>query len=385
MKRSYSTGVLAALAFSSVATLPLLAQRHPATPPAAHLRILDHGLPAFTASPLTLELTGEPATSAQSLAYVPVVWETSDPMRAWISQSGTVVFLHAGRVTVTARSGEASVSKTFDVRENPVASVALTAPAHVGAGEPVRLAATVLDRDGHAVNGAHVNFGIVQPGASVDDRGIFLGAEPGSYTVLAEANGAASSRTIVVDAAAPAQQGSPAAQRVELSAPRFTAYVGTTIPLIATTWAAAGGDVLHGASVQWSVDRSDVASVSTNGALTALAPGEVTITARAGTATARRKIRIYPNPTARVTISAYSHAVAPGDTVRVDVSAIAPGARAIRDAHVAFGVSEPGSRDGVHASITSDGRFVASRPGVYTVFAAVGNKADQETVLVGQR
>lgn len=385
MKRSYSTAVLAAVAFSAMATMPLLAQRHPAATPAAHLQILDHGLPAYTASPLSLELIGEPVTSAQSLAYMPVVWETSDPMRAWISQTGTVVFLHAGRVTVTARSGEASVSKIFDVRENPVATVALTAPSHARAGEAVRLAATVLDRDGHAVNGAHVNFGIMQSGATVDDGGIFVGAEPGSYTVLAEANGAASSRTIVVDADAPAQQGAPAAQRVELSAPRFTAYVGTTIPLTATVKAAAAGDAMRGASVQWSVDRSDVATVSANGALTALAPGEVTITARAGTAAAQRKIPVYPNPTARVTISAYSHAVAPGDTVRVDVSAIAPGARAVRDASVAFGVSEPGSRDGVHATITSDGRFVASRPGVYTVFAAVGNKADQESVLVGQR
>ena len=385
MNRLYSTGAFAALALSSLLSSPVLAQRHASPQSTPHLEIIDGGQPAYTASPLSLELTGASATSEKSLAYLPVVWETSDPMRAWISQNGTVVFLHSGRVTVTARSGEASVSRTFDVRENPGVAVALQAPAHATAGEPVRLAATVLDRDGHAVTGAHVNFGLMQSGATVNDRGIFVGAQPGSYTVLAEANGAAASRTIVVDTDAPVQQGSPAVQRVELVAPRYTAYAGTTIPLLARVWTSAAGEPQGGAPVRWSVDRSAVASISNDGVLTALAPGEVTITVRAGTATAQRKIRIFPNPTARLTVSAYSHTVAPGDTVRVDVAAIAPGARAVRDARIAYGVAEPGSRDGVHATITPDGRFVASRPGVYTVFAAIGDKADQETVLVGQR
>ena len=81
-------------------------------------------------------------------------------------------------------------------------------------------------------------------------------------------------------------------------------------------------------------------------------------------------------------MSAFEHHLAPGETLRVSVDPLAPGARTLRDVRVVYGVTEPGSRDGVHASITDDGRFVATRPGVYTIFAAVGDKADQQTLLV---
>lgn len=379
----FTTRALATVALTAFAASPALAQHRSAPRPSVHVEIVDQGQPAYTSNSLSLELrTTEPAT-ATPLAYVPVVWETSDPMHAWVSQNGTVVFLRPGKVTVTARRGEATASKTYDVQGNPAARVTLAAAAHARTGQPVHLDATALDRQGHAVAGDRVNLGVMQPGASVDDRGNFVADQPGTYTVLAEVNGRATSRTIVVDGAAPVQQGSPSTTRVAVMEPHYTAYVGTSLPLAAEVTPSGASSARGGAMVQWSVDHDDRATISPDGVLTALAPGRVTVTARAGRITAQRTITIYPNPTARLTLSAFEqHHLRPGDTLRVSVDALAPGARTVRDAHVAYGVAEPGSREGVHATITDDGRFVATRPGVYTIFAAIGDKADQQTVLV---
>lgn len=378
-------GALAALALSTFTASPAAAQQHSSPQSPARLEILDQGGPAFAANTRSLQLRTIAEGDSTPLDYVPVAWQSSDPARAWVSQNGTVVFLRDGRVTITAHRGEAAASRTFEVQGNPAAKVALVAPARARAGQAVHLAATVLDDRGHPVAGDRVNYGLMQSGATIDDRGDFVAREPGTYTILAEVNGRADSRTIVVDGAAPMQQGAPLVTRITLREPRYTAYVGTSIPLGADVRTEGAGEAQTGTSLQWSVDRDAKASISPDGVLTALAPGRVTVTVRAGHATAQRTIDIYPNPTARLTLTAFETHLAPGDTLRVGVDALAPGARMVRDARVAYGVTEPGSSDGVHASITDDGRFVATRPGVYTIFAAVGDKAGEQTVLVERR
>ncbi len=106
---------------------------------------------------------------------------------------------------------------------------------------------------------------------------------------------------------------------VTLSAP--TVYVGSSV-----TASAAGTDQ-HGASiatgtVTWSTGTPGVATVGSDGKVTAVAPGTTTVIAAAGTKQAQATLTVKQPPVARVAVVPASASIVPGATQQLTVTAL---------------------------------------------------------------
>ena len=128
-----------------------------------------------------------------------IVWSSSDPGVATVTDAGSVSFHRAGAVTITAENGGARVTQAFAVRPASVARLTLEADAHdVRTGDVVRLAARAWGPDGAELRGARLNMAVsadrpstARAGAAAYDDGTFVAEEPGLYTVVAELGGTA--------------------------------------------------------------------------------------------------------------------------------------------------------------------------------------------------
>jgi hypothetical protein len=150
-----------------------------------------------------------------------VVWTSSDPERAYVSQRGQVVFLAPGWVTVTATHGGIAAARRFNVRWHPGARLALqanTTAAHVG--QPVRFREEVWQPGGTPVADARVNYALLAHGApgpvraTISEGRVFTATRPGVYTVIAEVGGVADKYTLYVsEVPPPPAKGKPAPRR----------------------------------------------------------------------------------------------------------------------------------------------------------------------------
>jgi hypothetical protein len=206
--------------------------------------------------------------------------------------------------------------------------------------------------------------------------------------LLAAAGGAlAASAAAQSPAPSPAPGGrGHAADTLVIAAPRVGAYAGTTVPLGAAL--RLRGDTLPApdARVTWSSSRVDRAWVAEGGVLVLLAPGKVTLTARAGGSESRLTLEVREHPARDVTLDSDAGAIVrAGEEVRFTAVARDGDGHEIVDAPVHFAISARGIAHAPAATIDAAGRFVAREPGLYTVVAASGHAATTRTILVSPR
>ena len=331
---------------------------------------------AGTSVPLRLDITD--SVTLRLLAVRTPSWESSDPSKAWITPEGVAVLLEPGRVKVRARMGNFVAERELDVRKANVRSLALRAKATASLGERVAVTAIATDDDERTMTGVHANIGVVGEGASIDDNGQFVSRMPGSYLVVAELGGKTTTQRIDVSPNAMRQQGSPASGGFEIVTPKFEPYAQTTLQL-GTSMQSGTGDV-----VTWGVTDSAVARVSQSGMLELKKPGHVKVWAATRRTRAEREIKVLPNPAAEVALRIDAKNVRVGDAVHVTFDAWKRGSRPVENARVLYAVAlTDAPTDG--ARVRDDGVFVARAPGVYTIIAALGDKADRQTITVRPR
>jgi len=154
----------------------------------------------------------------------------------------------------------------------PVSSVSVTPPAgQVVVGATLSLSATPRDASGNALTGRTVSWSAASPQvATVDANGVVTGVSVGTTTIQATVAGINGSATVTV---------APVPVASVVVSPATTALVvGGSAPLTALARDAAG-NTLSGRTVVWASASPSIASVSTTGTVTALAPGNANITA----------------------------------------------------------------------------------------------------------
>ena len=394
--RAVSMAWLAALA---VAAPPINAQSTPAPQPARPERIVINDAPyaayAGTSIPLTASvwMSGqtEPSTTAR------VDWSSSNSAVAWVSDAGTVMFSRPGKVTVKARAGTVSAERLFEVKENPARSLSLDGLApEARVGDTVKIAAKVLGKGDTPVTDAHVNYAIVAPRgrgraprARISPSGEFVAQDPGVYTILAELGGMADRAQIRVrpasDVASTPRRRVPSSgeEKVKLEDIDYTPYVGTSFPITPMIYSK-GKDPVLNTDVSWSVDNSEVASISPDGVITFLKPGNVTVTADDGVLQLTKKFKVMSNPSAKLVMVVNAGDLRVGDSVKVNVQIWARGGLPVKDARPNFAILSEGVRT-QKATITENGMFVADEPGVYTIIAEIAGLADKATIAVRPR
>jgi hypothetical protein len=366
----------------------------PAVPAGARIDIPDPAFGAYVGSTLRLTAVVRAGGVPPRAADTRVAWRSSDLSRAWITEDGTVTLFAPGRVTITATYGDLQATRTLDVLESRARAVDLRGEplADVRVGVPIRLFARVTGNDGPLPD-AHVRYVVAagppdrDPGAAtVTDDGVFTASVAGVYTVIAEFGGKADEVTMLVGM--PGTATAPATGEVEsfvIESGEYTAYSGTTLPLAGRVMRRGEGRPVRNPRIHWASSDTDVAWVGQDGVVVFEGPGRVTITAEHGTAVAKRTFDVTPNPARRIVLDTNAKDVHPADTVRLRASVWSLGGQPVRNARVNYGVvgHTVGAVDG--GRVLDGGRFVATKPGLYTIVAELGGLADSQTILVRPR
>ncbi|MBI4545988.1 MAG: Ig-like domain-containing protein [Gemmatimonadetes bacterium] len=245
----------------------------------------------------------------------------------------------------------------------------LPARAAVTAGEKTQFRAVVRDAAGKEMPGAGVHW-LATPFdiAGADTLGRVTTYRPGQAYVLAIAGGKVGIGVLEIAERPPA--------RLSIEAPEGTrAVVAATLQLEAAA-ATEIGDPVRAPPVTWRSLDARIAEVSPAGLVRALAPGRAHIAAQAGALTAETTVTVRANPVRSLAVSVPAAPARVGDVVALAATARDAAGEAVRDVPARWSVAGPG------ASLEPDGRFVASRPGLYPVVASVGGVAASAAIRV---
>lgn len=215
--------------------------------------------------PTALDYEGQPATGRA------ITWITSNAQVATVSASGVVTATGAGTVTITAWMEGVTASATITVRST-VASISLapSTPFLVDNGGTAPLVLTALDGSGAPVTSgvspvwtsSDPSRATVTPGTPSSFAATVTGVTSGSVTVTVTIPGTSLSRSVMVTVLAPPL----AVAAGEQTLLRAADLLGPGVPLTSLTWTSSAPTTM---------------SVGSNGLVTPLAVGVVTITVTA--------------------------------------------------------------------------------------------------------
>ena len=248
-------------------------------------------------------------------------------------------------------------------------------------GETATVSATAYDAAGNVVEVPFFYFSRAGRGSLAIDRttGEIEAFRGGEFEVLARVLGPTRiSGTMSVTVAF------PPLDRVEISRDGGRYYVGVTMRHKATVIDQAD-DVRGDVSTTWSTSDESVATVDRFGVFTAHAPGQVTLSAAAEGVVGEITYEVADNPVTAMAVQASQSRGRTGDVIHFTATASSAGGT-VDDIPVTFGLmSDPdviATADIPPAEVDEQGRFVAYKPGIYTVTASVPGRTAHSTVEI---
>lgn len=244
-----------------------------------------------------LDLGAQPRDAGGAvIAGKAVVWTSSDDRIAVVSSTGRVRALAPGQVLITATvdgvSGSSAVTTLFE----PVLSVVFDQQTlSVLPGGSATVVATARGRNGVVLPGRTITYQSLDPSiATVSNTGLVSGVRTGNVLITATSEGKVGQLQVTVSPAAVAT--------VAVSLAATTRYVSQTSQATADVRDATGG-VLTGRAIVWTSSNSNVATVSTTGLVTGVAPGTADIIATTGGKSGQATIKIDLVPVSSVTVA----------------------------------------------------------------------------------
>ncbi|MCU0633862.1 MAG: Ig-like domain-containing protein, partial [Gemmatimonadaceae bacterium] len=300
---------IAASAFGTSATVALTVLPREV----ARLQVLPAALAVRVGSTATLQARTFD-TDGELLTGRAVAWSSSSPTVATVTGEGVLTALAAGVTTITAtsegRTGQSAVTVTLA----PVATVAIAPIVDtLPLGGTRTFQATLRDAGGTTLTGRSVSWrSSVDSIATVSSAGVVNALSPGTVTITAASEGRSAVATLVVL--------SRLASSVTLTPANATLIVGGTLTLQAQV-TDASGNVLPGRPIDFTSTNAAVASVSSGGVITALAPGTTRIVATSEGRTGSASITVIPVPVASVQVAPATATLALGAGTQLTASA----------------------------------------------------------------
>jgi hypothetical protein len=261
---------------------------------------------------------------------------------------------------------------------SPIAKVVVTPAKPVMiAQDTLRLTAQALDASGRSVDSVRYRFigsGGARFEARVDSTGLVRSGSTGTIpvTVMAMVPG---TRPVVTVVEVKMVAGPAAKVVIDAAAPKLV--VGQQVVLSGTAYSASGDQ--RADKLAWKSSAPNVARVSADGRLTAVAPGRATITASTGQASGTLAVNVVANTIASFEITPATVSARTGDVLRFAVTAKDAQGRRI-DGLTPSWTFSPGQ-----GMIEQDGGFVGYDARPYTVMATVGNRVAQAAVNLTHR
>ena len=266
------------------------------------------GASSVAVSPATVQLTALGDTvrltaqvrhwSGDVITGAHIWWSSSDTTVATVDDSGLATALANGTATITASAGTASGTAALTVVQAPHEVVVTpSADTLVAFGDTVRLEARATDANGHAIADAAFTWASTDTSvAKVDASGLVESLAQGTATVTATASGATGAADVRVVLPPPA---------AVVATPDTVTFnaLGETVQLEAQVLDQ-GGRPIAGITVAWSGGDRLVATVDSDGIVTAVGAGVTTVTAAAGSASDSVQVVVSD----RAVLAAFYHA-----------------------------------------------------------------------------
>lgn len=300
-----------------------------------------------------------------------VTWSSGDQSVATVNGTGLVTGIAPGSARITAMAEGITGHIDITVALAPVESVTIS-PAldTLTVGETAQLQAATKDSRGSSLSGRTVTWTSSSDAvATVSPSGLVTAVGIGKATITSTSEGKPGTAEIVVIPV-------PVAS-VEISPLSRSIPVGGTLQMTATS-KDAGGNVLVGRTVSWTTSSAAIATVSTTGVVTAVAPGEVDITAEVEGKTAKSDITVEQTPVASLEVSPDGATLEVGQTQQL--TAIAKDAAG----NPLTGRSVTWSSNSTAATVSSSGLVTAAVLGDATITATVGGVSKAVTITVAQ-
>ena len=277
----------------------------------------------------------------------------------------------AALLLLLACSGDAPT--TPSPPPTPVPTTVTVTPAEASLSslrETVQLAASVMDQNGNAMSGVTVTWSSSDADvATVSGNGTVTSMGNGEATITALAGTASGTAAVRVR---------QLAARTEIVPEAVTLEAADTARLAATV-TDANGHVVEGAQIEWTSADDTVATVDSQGLVTAVANGTATVWARSGTASDSASVTVRW-VVAEIVIAADSIGFAAlGDTARLSATVFDRRGNVIEDADVTWT-----SGDTAVAAVDSLGLVTSVGNGRATITATADAVAAQAAVAVEQ-
>jgi uncharacterized protein YjdB/alpha-tubulin suppressor-like RCC1 family protein len=252
----------------------------------------------------------------------------------------------------------------------PVQTLAIVTPGAVRVGQGAALSATALDSTGVSVAGcAPVSWSSSSPAvATIRSDGVLTALSQGSTTITA-VSGARSATALVTVGLLPVSSISVAPATPSL-------LVGQTATLAATARDSTGV-ILTGRVVSWSSANAAIASVSSNGVVSAISAGSTTITASSEGVTATAAVTVGSVPVASVSVTSGSTNLFPGQTTQLTATARDSAGGALAGRVVTWSTS-----NAAVTVVTANGVVTALAAGSATITATVEGLSASATIAV---
>ena len=238
----------------------------------------------------------------------------------------------------------------------------------ISVGQKVKFTAVVKDASGNKTNApASAWFAAPFDLAGVDESGTVSFFSPGEVLVGAIVGGKTVLTRVMVKPGP--------VTRIDILPVKAPLVVRATAKLSATARSLEGNPRTD-VSINWISSNPDVATVDAAGVVTAISPGQATISASSGSGSGSVNVMVVKSSLAGLSIDPRSTNARTGDVVRFNVRA--KNGQADNNA-VRWTVSGPA------ATIDPDGGFVAELPGSYVITAASGPQEAVASVVVTPR
>ncbi len=237
-----------------------------------------------------------------------ITWTSNSLVTATISANGLLSGVAPGTAIISATADGQVGTSTVTVLPIPVASMNIS-PGTVTliAGGKSQFTATPRDANGNALVGRAITWSVSATStATIDTTGLLTSIAPGSVTVTATSEGRSISAQVNVLPV-------PVAS-VVVTPNTATLAAGATRALVAAARDAAGA-TLAGRFVAWSSDAPAIATVDGVGVVTAVAPGNATISATSEGQAGSAVITVTPGSGGPIVTAVTPAALQPGTSV----------------------------------------------------------------------
>ncbi len=302
-----------------------------------------------------------------------VGWSSSSPTVASVTAAGLVAAVAPGTATITATEVSTGRTATAALTVLPRVATSTISPANPSffQGQALQLSVSYFDAGGALLTGRPVIWQTSSPDIANVGRssGLVTGVAPGTATIIAidSLSGYAANTAVTVVA--------PVATLV-VSPPATTLAIGAAQQLTASAFDANGGP-LTGRPVTWSSSNAAIASVSTLGLVTAVAPGTATITAAVEGKTALATVTVSPPPVVTVRIAPTSASIVVSAVQQFTASAFDADGNVLTGRAVTWS-----STNAAVATVSAAGLVTGVAQGSATVVATVEGKTATAPVVV---